>query len=60
MYRVEKGKKTDFRCNFVYRARYVNFVILFGHQRKLRKREVMILINDLYMLFSDWEKAMLV
>ena len=34
---LKKAKKRTFRCIFVYRARYVNFVILFGHQRKLRK-----------------------
>ena len=38
MYSVEKGKKNkDFSCNFVCRAEYVNFALLLGHQRKLRK-----------------------
>ena len=34
---LKKAKNRDFQCKFVYRARYVNFVNLFGHQRKLRK-----------------------
>ena len=34
---LKKAKNRDFHCNFVYRARYVNFVNLSGHQRKLRK-----------------------
>ena len=35
---LKKAKKSrDFHCNFLYHAQYVHFVILFGHQRKLRK-----------------------
>ena len=34
---LKMAKKQGLCCNFVYRARYVNFAILFGHQTKLRK-----------------------